>query len=66
MTTSRKDIEKMFLQQNGGMSSPESTRYYLRSEVMVEVPFDQTGGARSQENKVNGPLKAYRSEMSSD
>lgn len=64
--TARKDIEKIFPQQDGGMSFPGSTRYYLGSEVMVEVPFDQTEGAWKQENKVNGPVKVYRSLMHAD
>lgn len=64
--TTRKDIEKIFPQEDGGLSGPGSTRYYLGSEVMVEVPFDQTGGAWNQENKVNGPVKVYRSLMHLD
>jgi len=64
--TTRKDIEKIFPQQDGGLTGPESTRYYFRSEVMVEVPFDQMGGALKQENKVNGPVKVYRSFMHID
>lgn len=64
--TTRKDIEKIFPQEDGGTSGPGSTRYYLGSEVMVEVPFDQTAGAWKQENKVNGPVKVYRSLMHLD
>lgn len=64
--TTRKDIEKIFPQEDGGASGPGSTRYYLGSEVMVEVPFDQTEGAWKQENKVNGPVKVYRSLMHMD
>jgi hypothetical protein len=66
MDTFREDIEKIFPQEDGGISGPESTRYYLGSEVMVEVPFDQTGGAWSQENKVNGPPRVYSSRMHLD
>jgi hypothetical protein len=66
MNTARKDVEKTFPQKDGGLSGPGSTRYYLGSEVMVEVPFDQTGGAWSRENRVNGPLKVYRSRMHID
>jgi len=66
MNTARKDIEKIFPQMDGGLERLGSTRYYVGSEVMVEVPFDQTGGAWNQENRVNGPLKVYRSRMHFD
>jgi hypothetical protein len=59
--TSRADIEKVFPQQDGGISGPSSTRYYAGSEVMVEVPFDQQGGAWRSQNRVMGPLRVYRS-----
>jgi hypothetical protein len=55
----RKSIEDP--QEDGGLSGPSSTRYYFGSEVMVEVPYDQTGGAWKQQNKMNGPIKVYRS-----
>src|SRR6185295_17171426 len=64
--TRRADIEKVFPVQDGGMSGAGSTRYYAVSEVMVEVPFDQDGGAWSSENRVIGPLKVYRSRMHVD
>jgi hypothetical protein len=63
MGTTRADIEKMFPLQDGGLSISSSTRYYLGSEVMVEVPFDPTGGAWKSQNRVNGPLRVYRSFM---
>ncbi|MHC4460986.1 MAG: hypothetical protein ACYS6W_10905 [Planctomycetota bacterium] len=66
ISTTRKDIEKIFPQEDYGISGPSSTRYYLGSEVMVEVPFDQTAGAWKQENKVNGRIKVYRSRMHVD
>jgi len=64
--TRRSDVEKVFPLQDGGISGPSSTRYYTGSEVMVEAPFDQTGGARSPENRVTGPLSVYRSRMHTD
>jgi hypothetical protein len=63
--TRRSDVEKVFPLQDGGIAG-SSTRYYTGSEVMVEVPFDQTGGARSPENRVAGPLRVYRSRMHTD
>jgi len=64
--TIRADIEKMFPQQDGGLSGPGSTRYYLGSEVMVEALYDQTGGAWKPQNKLNGPIRVYRSLMHMD
>jgi len=64
--TRRADIEKVFPVQDGGVSGPGSTRYYAGSEVMVEVPFDQIGGAWSAGNRVTGPLRVYRSRMHID
>jgi hypothetical protein len=59
--TTRADMRKIFPQEDGGFSGPGSTRYYFGSEVMVEAPYDQTGGAWKPQNKVNGPIKVYRS-----
>jgi hypothetical protein len=64
--TRRADIEKVFPVQDGGISGPDSARYYAGSEVMVEVPFDQKSGAWSSENRVIGPLRVYRSRMRID
>lgn len=64
--TRRADVEKVFPIQDGGISGPSSTRYYAGSEVMVEAPFDQTGGRWSPENRVTGPLSLYRSRMHFD
>ena len=38
-------------------------RYYFGSEVMIDVPYDTNGGPFQPENKVNGPLRVYRSMM---
>lgn len=64
--TTRADMRKMFPQEDGGFSGPGSTRYYFGSEVMVEAAYDQTGGAWKPQNKVNGPIKVYRSLMHMD
>jgi hypothetical protein len=64
--TIRVDIEKMFPQRDGGVSAPNSTRYYLGSEVMVEVPYGQTGGMWKPQNRLNGPIRVYRSLMHLD
>jgi hypothetical protein len=59
--TTRADMRKVFPEEDGGFSGPRSTRYYFGAEVMVEAPYDQTGGAWKPQNKVNGPIKVYRS-----
>jgi hypothetical protein len=56
--TTRADVQKVFPLQDGGLMST-TTRYYLGSEVMVEVPFDSTGGFWKPENRVNGLIKVY-------
>jgi hypothetical protein len=64
--TRRADVEKVFPLRDGGLSAPSSQRYYTGSEVMVEAPFDQTGGRWSSENRVTSPLRVYRSSMHID
>jgi hypothetical protein len=64
--TIRADIEKMFPQEDGGLMGSGNTRYYLGSEVMVEVPYDRTGGSWNPQNKLNGPIIVYRSLMHRD
>ena len=59
MTRSR--VEEWFKQKDGGLQGQTVTRYYEELEVMIEVPYDLTGGAWSKENRVNGPVKVYRS-----
>lgn len=57
----RAQVESWFKEKDGGLQGVSVTRYYEPPEVMIEVPFDQTGGDWSQENRVNGPIKVYRS-----
>lgn len=64
--TTRADVEKVFVKQDFGLSGLGGTRYYVGAEVMVEVPYDRTGGNWKPENRVNGPLKVYRSVMHYD
>lgn len=59
--TPRSDVEKVFPEEDGGISGPGSTRYYLGSQVMVEVPYDQSGGRWQRGNRVRGALRVYRS-----
>ena len=66
MGTRRADVEKVFPVRDGGLSARSSSRYYAGSEVKVEVPFDQEGGARTADNRVTGPLSVYRGRMHID
>ena len=62
----RSKVEKIFKQRDGGINGSSSTRYYEGAEVMVEVPYDRTGGAWSPQNRVNGPVIVYRSHQAFD
>ena len=62
----RREVEEKLQNQDGGASGPGSTRYYEGWEVMVEVPYDQTGGRWKPKNRVNGPVRIYRSRPHAD
>ena len=57
---SRAEVEKVFRERDGGLQGATSTRYYEESEIMIEVPFDQTGGNWNPANRVTGPARLYR------
>ena len=57
----RTQVETWLKEKDGGLQGVSVTRYYEQPEVMIEVPFDQTGGDWSQKNRVNGSIKVYRS-----
>lgn len=59
--TSRQEIEKIFLKQDGGLQSLSNVRYYEDPEVMIEIPYDDTNGVGGKHNKVNGAIKVYKS-----
>lgn len=56
----RAEVEKVFHERDGGLQGATTTRYYEESEIMIEVPFDQTGGSWSPANRVTGPARLYR------
>ena len=62
----RGEVEKILPNQDGGLQGPSTMRYYEGWEVMVEVPFDQTGGPWKPENHVNGTVRIYRGFPASD
>lgn len=64
--TTRDEVEKIFTRQDGGVTGPYATRYYMGNEVMVEVPYDETGGRWKPTNRVTGPLKVYKDTFHTD
>ncbi len=59
--TTRQEIEKIFLQQDGGLQSLSNVRYYEDPEIMIEIPYDDINGVGSKYNKVSGAIKVYKS-----
>ncbi len=57
----RSEVEAIFRHKDGGIQHTSLTLYYEDPEVMVEVPFESTGGDWSRENRVNGSVRVYRS-----
>lgn len=57
----RSEVEVLFPEKDGGIQGPSVSRYYEHPEVMIEIPFDRTGGNWSKNNRVTGPPKIYRS-----
>lgn len=51
---------------NGGLQGPNATTYYEDPEVLIEVTYDQTGGAFRPENRVLQPPRVYRGLMTMD
>ena len=62
----RAEVEKILPAEDGGIQTPNIMRYYEGWEVMVDVPYDQTGGPWKPENRVNGPVHVYRDVFSCD
>ena len=55
----RSQVEVWFKTKDGGVQGTSITRYYEDPGVMIDVPYDQTGGNWSKDNRVNGPVKVY-------
>ena len=62
----RKAVEAILNQHDGGLTTSSVGRYYEGWEVMVEVPYDQTGDPGAAENRVNGGVRIYRARPSFD
>lgn len=57
----RAEVEQLFRVKDGGVEGPSISRYYEHPEVMINIPFDQTGGNWSPDNRVTGEPNIYRS-----
>lgn len=64
--TPRSLVIRLFPTQDGGLTSSSLARYYAGDGVMVDVPYDDHGGSFSAQNRVNGPLRVYRSSFHID
>src|SRR6266513_4794024 len=61
----RAGVETWLKEQDGGPQGIDSTRYYIQPDIIVEVPYDQTGGTWTSENRVSAPVRVIRSSLSS-
>ena len=64
--TSRALIEKVFPVKDGGLMSFSLTRFYVGDGIMVDVPFDDYGGAGKPQNRVCGAVRVYLSALHTD
>src|SRR5690349_10336337 len=56
----RAGVESWLQELDGGPQGIDSTRYYIQPDVIVEVPYDQTGGTWTSENRVSAPIRIIR------
>src|SRR5437773_2610994 len=56
----RAGVEAWLNERDGGPQGIESTRYYIYPNIIVEVPYDQTGGTWTQENRVFAAVRIVR------
>jgi hypothetical protein len=56
----RAGVEAWLNELDGGPQGIDSTRYYLQPDIIVEVPYDQTGGTWTLENRVSAPIRIIR------
>ena|SRR6266513_589895 len=61
----RADVEAWLNERDGGPQGINSTRYVIQPDIIVEVPYDQTGGTWTSENRVSAPVRVIRSSLSS-
>src|SRR5258708_20340560 len=56
----RAGVETWLNERDGGPQGIDSTRYYIQPNIIVEVPYDQTGGTWTSENRVSAPVRIIR------
>jgi len=56
----RAGVETWLKEWDGGPQGIDSTRYYIQPDVIVDVPYDQTGGTWTSENRVSAPVRIIR------
>ncbi|SRR5258706_3831295 len=56
----RAGVETWLNDRDGGPQGTDSTRYYIHPDIIVEVPYDQTGGTWTPENRVSAPVRIIR------
>jgi len=61
----RASVETWLNEMDGGPQGTDSTRYVIEPDVIVEVPYDQTGGTWTSENRVSAPVRILRRSRSS-
>jgi hypothetical protein len=56
----RADVDAWLKEWDGGPQGIDSTRYFIEPDIIVEVPYDQTGGTWTPENRVCAPVHVIR------
>jgi hypothetical protein len=56
----RAGVETWLNEMDGGPQGIDSTRYFIQPDIIVEVPYDQTGGTWTSENRVSAPVRIIR------
>jgi hypothetical protein len=56
----RAGVEAWLNEMDGGPQGIDSTRYFIQPDIIVEVPYDQTGGTWTPENRVSAPVHIVR------
>jgi hypothetical protein len=56
----RAGVESWLQEMDGGPQGIDSTRYFIQPDIIVEVPYDQTGGTWTAENRVSAPVRIIR------
>jgi hypothetical protein len=56
----RAEVEQIFIYLQGGVQGPGKTQYVETPMIVIEVPFDQAGGAWRPTNRVTAPLRVFR------